>query len=40
MAAKMPDGDMAVRDTKNRAGATLSFSTETWGTFLARVSRG
>ena len=39
MAAKMPDGGMAVRDTKNRAEATLSFSAKAWGTFLARVSR-
>jgi hypothetical protein len=30
---------MAVRDTKNRAGATLSFSAEAWGTFLAEVSQ-
>jgi hypothetical protein len=38
-AAKLPKGGMAVRDTKNRAGATLSFSAEAWGTFLAEVSQ-
>jgi hypothetical protein len=30
---------MAIRDTKNRSGAVLSFNTDTWRAFLADVRR-
>ena len=36
-AARLPEGGMAVRDTKNRSGAVLSFNADTWRTFLADV---
>jgi hypothetical protein len=36
-AARLPEGGMAVRDTKNRAGAVLSFNADAWRAFLADV---
>jgi Domain of unknown function (DUF397) len=36
-AARLPEGGMAVRDTKNRSGAVLSFKAEAWRAFLADV---
>jgi hypothetical protein len=36
-AAEVPEGGMAVRDTKNRAGAVLSFNADAWRAFLADV---
>jgi hypothetical protein len=38
-AARLPEGGMAIRDTKNRAGAMLSFSATTWRAFLAEVGK-
>ena len=38
-AARLPEGGMAIRDTKNRSGAVLSFNTDTWRAFLADVRR-
>jgi len=35
--AKLPDGGMAVRDTKNRAGTILRFTADEWGAFLATL---
>ena len=35
--ARLPEGGMAVRDTKNRAGGSLSFSAKAWGSFLAEI---
>ena len=34
--AASPEG-VAVRDTKNRDGAVLSFTAEAWSTFTARL---
>lgn len=39
-AARLPAGGMAVRDTRNRVGATLSFGPEAWRVFLARIRQG
>jgi hypothetical protein len=36
-AARLPEGGMAVRDTKNRAGAVLSFNADAWCAFLVDV---
>jgi Domain of unknown function (DUF397) len=36
-AARVPEGGMAVRDTKNRVGAVLSFNADAWRAFLADV---
>jgi hypothetical protein len=33
-------GTVAVRDTANRGGGTLAFSTEDWERFTASVRRG
>jgi hypothetical protein len=38
-AAKLPEGGMAIRDTKNRAGAELSFAADAWRAFLAEVGK-
>jgi hypothetical protein len=37
--ARLPDGGMALRDTKNRSGAVLSFNADAWRAFLAGLSR-
>jgi Domain of unknown function (DUF397) len=34
---RLPEGDMAIRDTKNRAGAVLSFNADAGRAFLADV---
>lgn len=38
--ARTPDGGMAVRDTKNRAGAVLRFTADEWQAFIAGVRDG
>jgi hypothetical protein len=38
--AHLPDGGMAVRDTKNRAGAVLRFTADEWQAFIAGVLSG
>lgn len=38
--AHLPDGGMAVRDTKNRPGAVLRFTADEWKAFLAGVRSG
>jgi hypothetical protein len=38
-AARLLEGGMAVRDTKNRAGEVLSFSAEAWRSFLAEIAQ-
>jgi uncharacterized protein DUF397 len=38
--AHLPDGGMAVRDTKNRSGAVLRFTAHEWKAFLADVRSG
>lgn len=38
--AYLPDGGMAVRDTKNRPGAALRFTAHEWKVFLAGVRSG
>jgi Domain of unknown function (DUF397) len=38
--ARTPDGGMAVRDTKNRAGAVLRFTADEWQAFIADVRDG
>jgi hypothetical protein len=38
--AKLPDGGMAVRDTKDREGAVLTFNQEEWAAFTAGVRAG
>jgi Domain of unknown function (DUF397) len=35
--AELPDGGMAVRDTKDRDGATLRFDAGAWGEFIASI---
>jgi hypothetical protein len=35
--AKLPDGGMAVRDTKNRDGASLRFTKDEWRAFISGV---
>jgi len=37
--ARLPDG-AAVRDSKNRSGPVLRFSTEAWQAFLSAVKDG
>jgi hypothetical protein len=37
--ARLPEGGMAVRDTKNHTGEVLSFSAETWRAFLAEIAQ-
>jgi hypothetical protein len=37
--AKLPEGGMAVRDTKNRADGVLSFTAEAWRSFLAEIAQ-
>lgn len=36
-AARLPEGGMAVRDTKNRSGVVLSFEADAWRALLADV---
>jgi hypothetical protein len=38
--AKLPDGGMAVRDTKNRSGSVLRFTAAEWQAFIAGVRHG
>jgi len=38
--AKLPDGDIVVKDTKERNGQVLRFSASEWGAFLAGVRAG
>jgi len=38
--AKLPDGDIVVKDTKERNGHVLRFSASEWGAFLAGVRAG
>jgi hypothetical protein len=38
--ADRPDGARLVRDTKNRAGATLHFTAPEWQAFIAGVRNG
>jgi Domain of unknown function (DUF397) len=38
--AVLVDGQVLVRDSKNRDVATLSFSALSWSTFIAGVHRG
>jgi Domain of unknown function (DUF397) len=38
--AKLPDGGIAVRDTKDREGAILTFNQEEWTAFIAGVKAG
>jgi Domain of unknown function (DUF397) len=35
--AELPDGGMAVRDTKDRAGVILRFGADAWGEFIASI---
>ena len=36
-AARLPDGNWAVRDSKNKASGVLVFSTGEWETFVSGV---
>ncbi len=36
----LPDGGMAVRDTKNRSGPVLRFTAAQWQAFVAGVRHG
>jgi len=38
--AKLPDGDIVVKDTKERNGHVLRFSASEWGAFLDGVRAG
>lgn len=38
--AHLPDGGMAVRDTKNRGGPALRFTESEWRAFVAGVLVG
>lgn len=38
--ADLPDGGMAVRDTKNRDGAMLRFSADAWAEFTSAIKEG
>jgi hypothetical protein len=38
--AKLPDGDIVVKDTKERDGRVLRFSAGEWRAFLAGVRAG
>lgn len=38
--AHLPDGGMAVRDTKNRDGPALRFTESEWRAFVAGVLAG
>lgn len=38
--ARLPDGGMAVRDSKDPGGAVLRFSEGEWRAFLAGVEAG
>ena len=35
--AHLPDGGMAIRDTKNRSGPVLRFSAAEWQAFLSEL---
>jgi hypothetical protein len=36
----MPDGEVAVRDSKDQAGPALMFTTAEWAAFLAGAQQG
>lgn len=38
--AFLPDGDVAVRDSKNRAGPVLRYAPREWRAFIAGVKDG
>lgn len=38
--AWLPDGGIAIRDSKNRDGAVLVFTPREWSAFLAGVRNG
>ncbi len=38
--ALLPDGGMAVRDTKNRQGAVLCFTADEWRAFVEGAREG
>jgi hypothetical protein len=38
--AELPDGGMAVRDTKDRDGGTLQFSADAWREFTDAIKSG
>ena len=38
--AVMPDGQVAVRDTKDRESGNQQFSAAAWTTFVAALKRG
>jgi hypothetical protein len=38
--ARTADGGMAVRDSKDRGGSVLRFTSEQWRVFLARAQAG
>jgi hypothetical protein len=38
--ADLPDGGMAVRDTKNRGGGMLRFSADAWAEFISAIKDG
>jgi hypothetical protein len=38
--AQFPNGQIAVRDTKDPAGRSVAFSAADWSTFLSRVRAG
>jgi hypothetical protein len=38
--AELPDGGMAVRDTKNRDGGMLTFDRSAWSEFIDAIKEG
>jgi hypothetical protein len=38
--ADRPDGDLAVRDSKDRSGPILSFPATSWRAFVASIKAG
>lgn len=38
--ASLPDGGMAVRDTKDRDGAMLTFTADAWAEFTSAIKDG
>jgi hypothetical protein len=38
--AALPDGGVAVRDSKDRAGAVLEYTRDEWATFVDALRRG
>lgn len=39
-AARLPEGGMAIRDTKNRQGTILRFTPDAWQAFTAGMREG